>query len=431
MLGRACKVTAFLFLLAQAAIPQDLPPEVLLLSRIKRHLRDELARTPNYTCLETLSRFRYDPKHMFQPHKGLAKEDTVRLEIVYTDGREWYGSPGAKNLSADNPSVFIGSGMIGNGAFALGLHNILEGGMFTYQGAETRDGRQSVKYDFRVPQLLHSLQISLPAAVGMVGEEGSIWVDPQSLDLIRVESHAIEIPPYLPLASADLNIDYARMRIGDADALLAQQADSSMLDGEGIDSYNRIEFTHCRSFTADSAITFDAKPDVSPEAISAPPVPSGSASAVPAFLEVTVLLTTPVSDADAVGALIEGRISGDVVYKGKVVAPNGSAVHGRIRRLEHYLDRGVFAVGLEFMDVDVRGEPVQFYADLLRLDKDPRIQPKLNREILVLRRTGVETSEESITLQELPGVASFFVKGAHFTLPSGFRMVWRTRGIIH
>jgi hypothetical protein len=113
------------------------------------------------------------------------------------------------------------------------------------------------------------------------------------------------------------------------------------------------------------------------------------------------------------------------------VTPNGSVVHGRIRRLEHYPDRGVFALGLEFMDVDVRGEPMQFYAELLRLDKDPRIQPELKRKILVLRRTRVDPFEESITLQELPGVASFFVKGAHFTLPSGFRMVWRTRGIIH
>ena len=431
MSGRTCKLTPLFFLLAHGAIPQDLAPEVLLLSRIKRHLREELARTPNYTCLETISRFRNDPRSLLQSHKGLARLDTVLLEIVYTDGREWYGSPGARKLSADNPVVFIGSGMIGNGAFAMGLHNLLEGGIFTYQGAEVRDGRQSVKYDFRVPELLHALQISMPGATGMVGEEGSIWVDPQSLDLIRMESHATEIPQYLPLQWADLNIGYARMRIGSADALLAQQADSSMLDEAGLESYNRIEFTHCRSFTANSAITFDSKPDVSAESDSAIPAPSVAAAPVPAFLEVTVTLTTPVSDTDAVGALIEGRISGDVVYKGKVVAPNGSPIHGRIRRLEHYPDRGAFAVGLEFMDVEVRGEPLQFYADLLRLDKDPLIQPELNRKILVLRRNDVAPAEESITLPELPGVASFFVKGANFTLPNGFRMVWRTRGILH
>src|SRR5579862_3258424 len=126
MLGRLREVAAVFFLLASTAIPQDLAPEVLLLSRIKRHLREELARTPDYTCLETISRFRNDPKSLLQSHKGLARQDTVRLEIVYTDGREWYGSPGAKSISIDNPIAFIGGGMIGTGAFAMMMHNILE-----------------------------------------------------------------------------------------------------------------------------------------------------------------------------------------------------------------------------------------------------------------------------------------------------------------
>src|ERR1700722_20436077 len=118
MRGRCRKIAGAAFLLASTAIPQDLAPNVLLLSRVERHLSEELAHTPNYTCLETISRFRHDPKAGLQFHKGLSKMDTVRLEIVYTDRREWYGSPGARNLSEDDPSRFIGSGMIGNGAFA-------------------------------------------------------------------------------------------------------------------------------------------------------------------------------------------------------------------------------------------------------------------------------------------------------------------------
>src|ERR1022692_667113 len=94
-----CKVAAAILLTAGAAIPQDLAPEVLLLSRIRRHLREELAHVPNYTCLETISRFRYDPKSVMQSHKGLARMDTVRLEIVFADGREWYGSARGRNFS--------------------------------------------------------------------------------------------------------------------------------------------------------------------------------------------------------------------------------------------------------------------------------------------------------------------------------------------
>ena len=431
MLGRLRKVAAVCFMLASAAIPQDLAPEVILLSRIKRHLREELARTPNYTCLETISRFRHDPKSPLQSHKGLARLDTVRLEIVYTDRREWYGSPGAKSMSVDNPIAFIGGGMIGNGAFAMSMHNILEGGTFTYSGEEIVDGRPAAKYNFRLPRRLKPLEISMAGARGTVGEEGAIWVDPQSLDLIRVDSAAVEIPLYLPLQAADMSVDYAHMRISGSDVLLAQRADSSTLDTEGVESYNRMEFTHCRSYSATSEISFDAKPDDSGGAAPNRPAPAAPVAAIPAFLKATLLLTTPVSDKDAVGALIEGKILGNLVHRGKVAVPDGSLVHGRIRRLEHYPDRGVFVVGLEFTDVVVSGESLPFYADLLRINRDPRIQPTLDHQVFVNRGGAMRLTQESITLPELPGVASFFVKGANFTLPSGFRMFWRTRGIIH
>jgi len=341
------RIAAAILLTASAAIPQDLAPEVLLLSRIKRHLREELTHIPNYTCLETISRFRDDPKSLLRSRKGFAILDTVRLEIVFAHGREWYGSPGARNLSVDNPVAFVGGGMIGTGAFAMALHNIVEGGIFTYRGEETVDGRHAVKYDFRLPQLLKTLEIAVAGSVGTVGEEGSIWIDAQSLDLIRAESRAAEIPPFLPVQEAGTNVNYARMRIGDSNTLLAQQADSSMHDGSNVASYNRIEFTHCRSYTATSTISFDSKPEPAAAAVSTAPVAPPVGPAIPPFLEIAVLLATPVSDKDSVGTLIEGKTSGDVVQKGKVVVPDGSLVHGRIRRLEHYPDRGVFGVGLE------------------------------------------------------------------------------------
>jgi hypothetical protein len=232
------------------------------------------------------------------------------------------------------------------------------------------------------------------------------------------------------LQESRTDVDYARMRIGDSDVMLAQQAELSMLDADDVESYNRIDFTHCRSYAATSAISFDSKPVEAGEAAPASLAAPVAGPAVPAFLEVTVLLTTPVSDKDAVGALIEGKISGDVVHKGKVVVPDGSLVHGRIRRLEHYPDRGVFGVGLEFTEVEGRGELLPFYADLLRVDKDPQIQPELSRRIFVLAKSSTRLANESITLPELPGVASFFIKGERFTLPAGFRLVWRTRGPI-
>ncbi|HUA58056.1 MAG TPA: polymer-forming cytoskeletal protein [Verrucomicrobiae bacterium] len=417
MFARSAILAAAILLAPLAVIPQDLAPEVLLLSRIKRHLREELAHVPNYTCLETISRFHRDPKSPPSP-TGLTSLGTVQLEIVYTNGREWYGSPGARNLSVDNPVAFIGGGMIGTGAFAITMHNIVEGGIFTYRGTELLDGLEAVKYDFRIASLFKPLQISVRGGLGATGEEGSIWVDPQSLDLLRVDSRAVEIPPYLAVEAATESVRYARTRIGGEDALLAQAADSHMLDDDGVENYNRTEFTHCHAYAASSAITFGS---TAPENTAAPPAAPSLGQAVPPLLEVTILLTTPVSDKDSMGSIIQGKITGDVIHKGKVVLPDGSVVQGRIRALDRHPDLGAYTVGLEFTDVEVRGESLPFYADLLRLDKDPRIE----RELLQQR-----PSRDLTAQPELPGVASFLVKGENFTLPAGFRTVWRTRALL-
>jgi hypothetical protein len=269
---------------------------------------------------------------------------------------------------------------------------------------------------------------------GTVGEQGSFWADPQSLDLIRIESQADEIPPCLPLMEMTLNVNYARTRIGEYGVLLAQDAGLHMWKTTGEENYNHLEYTHCRAFSAQSAIRFDSGPQGAAEPLSPdrPKIVSeagGAGEAVPPFLPIALLLMAPITDRDAVGTLIEARVSGDVVRKGKIVVPDGSLVRGRIRRLERY-KAAEFVVGLEFTEVEVNGGSHRFYADLIRMDRRPGIRPTLSEPIVVRSAGGYQNTSQTITLHELPGVASFFVSGKTFTVPSGFRMVWRTRGLV-
>jgi hypothetical protein len=368
------KLAAASLVLVCTAAAQDVAPEVMLLARIKSHIREELANLPNYTCLETITRFRNEPGQRSQPQGQLKPVDTVRLEIVYSNHQEWYGSPGGRNLSANDPFGFVGSGMIGTGAFGIMLGNILTGATITYRGEQPFGGRTVVRYDFNLPRLLKGLMITVPGGSGTVGEKGSFWADPRTLDLIRLESHAEEIPPYLPVEEESSSVDYARMQIGEYNVLLAQQADFHQLQSTGEESYDRLEFTHCRAFSAQSAIRFEGESqDLGKASPAIVPAPAGPSQAIPALLLITLQLTTPVTDKDVVGTLIEGRVSGDVRHKGKIVISNGSVVRGRIRRLERYQEKwgGDFIVGLEFTEVEANGGPMPFYADLLRMDRTP------------------------------------------------------------
>jgi hypothetical protein len=286
-----------------------------------------------------------------------------------------------------------------------------------------------------LPRQLGGFKISLVEGAGAVGELGSFWADPQSLDLIRLESQVDDIPPYLPLIEMTVNVNYARTRIGEHSVLLAQEAGLHMLKTTGEENYNHLEYTHCRAFSAQSDIRFDAEPQGA-----AQPLPAdgpktlteaaGALEAVPPFLPITLQLTAPITEKDAVGTLIEARVSADVVRKGKIVVPHDSLVRGRIRRLERYQTGAEFVVGLEFTEVEVNGRSLRFYADLIRMDRRPGIRPALDEPVIVRTAGGIQTTSQTVTLHELPGVASFFVNGKTFTLPSGLRTVWRTRGLI-
>jgi hypothetical protein len=432
---RFWKFAAAFLAIACGAAAQDLAPEVLLLARIRSHMRDELSRVTNYTCLETTARFHSEHAGRSKAQSKLQPLDMVRLEVAYTNHREWFGSPGDRNFSEDNPVAFIGSGMIGNGFFAITLNNIFVSDLatFTYRGEEPLGGRTAYKFDFRLARRLGGLTVSLVGGIGTVGEQGSFWADSQSLDLIRLEYSADEIPPYLPLLEMTLNVSYARTRIGEYGVLLAQEAGLHIFKTTGEVNYNHVEYTHCRAFSAQSAIRFDSGPPgaAEPSPPERPKIVSeaGAGGAVPPFLAIALQLTAPITDRDAVGTLIEARVSGGVVRKGKIVVPDGSVVRGRIRRLERY-NAAQFVVGLEFTEVEVSGGSLRFYADLIRMDRSPGIRPALTEPIIVRTTGGYQTTSQTITLHELPGVASFFVSGKTFTIPSGFRMVWRTRGLI-
>ena len=99
-------------------------------------MHEELSHLPNYTCLETITRFHKDPA---QQSRHLEPLDTVGLEIIYSNHREWYGLPGDRNFSIDNLQQFVGGGVIGTGAFAMILHNIHEAALITYRGPEDVD----------------------------------------------------------------------------------------------------------------------------------------------------------------------------------------------------------------------------------------------------------------------------------------------------
>jgi hypothetical protein len=449
--------------LAPMAPLAPIPAEVLLLSRIQRHVRQELAQLPDYTCLETVERARKPAglKSQMKPY------DTMRLEVLFTGHKEIYSSPGERQFKEDDPSTFSASGMMGNGMFATHLSSLFVGNqaMFTYRGEEVLSGRKTAVYDFRIPVMMSGYTVHVAGGSGIVGTKGSFWADRESFDLLRLEIHADDIPPALPVTDVITIVNYARMRVGAADIMLPQTSELRMVHISGEESRNLIEFTHCRSFRVESTLIFGALADSQAVPTAANPNPAAVTDAeqmVPVGLPVTVALTSPITEKDAVGSLIEGKVSGNVSYKGEVLIADGAVVAGRIRRLDHHTESGgYFVIGLEFMDMESDGHRLRFYADLQSVDQAPGIEwflsnsttrtaattkgakeyrlagsgqltrPDGNKMIdSAMGAKEYRTTIENIYLTDLPGVGMFFVRGERFNLPKGLKMVWRTRALM-
>jgi hypothetical protein len=183
-------------------------------------------------------------------------------------------------------------------------------------------------------------------------------------------------------------------------------------------SHNRVQFTHCRVFGAESTIDFNRSDSVDQ-------IPGfGVASLddtlrpLPGGLQIAVKLRSQVSGDTAVGTLIDGAVAGDVAAKHQVVIASGSSVRGRIRRMERYMDPFPhFIAGLEFTEVEVQGIRHLFNAGLVEID------PALGVKLILKNTTRTLTDPlsfgnistrqtiETLSLYNLPGVATFFYKG--------------------
>lgn len=255
-----------LYLAIRACLAQDLPPEVLLVAKIKVKMAENLDRLPNYTCQQTIERSR---RRM--PARKFELLDTVRLEVALVEGKELFGKPGANRIVESEITQLVG-GTIGNGDFGLLARSIFlsSGGSFTYVGDTLLDGRKTIRYDYRVPLLSSGYHVRVPPKEAVVAYHGSFWVDPDSLDLIRLDLTVDDIPLYLGLASATKTLEYRRAIIGGKDFLLPFDAELRMTDLNGTENRNRTRFHGCRQYVGESVLSFADPPPDAPAAAKPP-----------------------------------------------------------------------------------------------------------------------------------------------------------------
>ena len=150
-------------------------------------------------------------------------------------------------------------GAIGTGPFSAVARNLFvnDNGRTTGWGEERLLEKPALRYDFVIPEMFAGYTLESGGVSGTAGLEGTFWADADSLELLRVEERAVDIPPYLDVRDAATTVTYAKTRIGASDVLLPRRAELVITNMNGLRRRNAIEFTGCREYVADSVIHFD------------------------------------------------------------------------------------------------------------------------------------------------------------------------------
>lgn len=326
-----------------------------LIKRIQARMRENLERLPDYTCLQTVERWMRPSRK-----KEFEKVDTLRLEVGVDGDREIYAWRDAAQFEDKELREMVSRGTIGSGDFALHARNVFLGGSaaYSYQGLEEFEGRKVHRYEYGVAIEKSRYRIRVPPEEAVVGFSGSFLADAETLNLVRLEVAADEIPEKLGLAEAHIRMDYAWLRIGAGDFLLPKGSLMTMATATGEENRNQTDFSGCRQYVSESKIQFAGDTSAAgaePGALNLPPR---------AVLEIELVSEIDL-EAAAVGDKVEAVLKRPVEDNGRIVAPVGTTVRGNLVRLErNSIPFDHFEVGLKFHTLEARGAKTTFTATL-------------------------------------------------------------------
>jgi len=92
----------------------------------------------------------------------------------------------------------------------------------------------------------------------MPAYRGSVWIDKQTGDVLRIEMQAKEIPEAFPEISVETAVDYDSIRLGTPEQFLLPVHSEALSCWRGSNDCQRnvIEFRNYHKFTGESNIEF-------------------------------------------------------------------------------------------------------------------------------------------------------------------------------
>jgi len=232
------------------------PPSDPLIAKAVEAALDFTEDLPNYVCQEMITRYESDSK----PANWQAR-DVVSAALVYDKGKEDYRDISVNGKATKKNIDQIG-GSWSTGEFGTILIELLSpatAAQFHYRREERQGGVMAKVYDYSVKRENSNWRIIQASQTYMPAYKGSIWVDPTTGRVLRIEMQAVGFPDEFPTDDVESAVDYQYTRLGDTKQyLLPVHAENlSCQRGSDFCSHNVIDFRNYHKYSGESTITFN------------------------------------------------------------------------------------------------------------------------------------------------------------------------------
>ncbi len=209
---------------------------------------------PNYVVQESATRYYSETR---QPSWNVL--DIVSAEVIFEEHHESYRNIQINGKPSKKPPEE--SGAWSTGEFGTILGSLFSGytdAAFKYAQDDNISHRAASVFDFKVLRVRSNWRISMSGQYILPAYRGSVWIDKQTGDVLRLEMQGKDIPEKFPEVSIETAVDYDSIRLGTPEQFLLPVHSEilSCLRGSNECERNVIEFRNYHKFTGESNIEF-------------------------------------------------------------------------------------------------------------------------------------------------------------------------------
>ena len=418
------RIPAVAAILSSANLGFEDPDAVL--QKFLQRVRADLDQLTNIVCAQDVERFRRGA-----PDQPWRKSDTLRLEVGATGDEELYARSGERRFQSKPLADLIGRGTIATGQFANLARQVFGGqpASFKFKGNVEQDGVPALEFTFDVAADNSGYKLRAGTMESIVAFQGVFWIAASSLDLLRLELQAYDIPDELGIAQADTAVSYKRVEIDGAGVLLPRLATLTITATDGAADLNRTRLGSCRQYRTESRLRFDT-----PEPDGGQPFPGRMATQSTASAELpdrTVLelaLESALNPSAArVGDAISARLLNPIRIGSTALAPQGVRVTGVVVRLEQQTQPfPMYEIGLEFNSLEAGSRSIPLMMTMI--DAGPAnglIRQSRRLEPTFTRRRGARMDVLVREIQQGQGFLNWDARRG--AVPAGLKMKWLVR----